>query len=297
MELRQLRSFCTAAKLRSISKAAEHLGIGQPTVTTHVQKLEEELGTVLFDRIKRPIRLTVAGARLAELATPLLEGIDELVTTTSKAEKESPVRVASSHDFIPHTLLRVVKAFIDMHPHIHLRIRSGTRTEVMQMVTEGEVDMGIVAHPVRAMDFDFQGLFAYERVLITPLGHPLLQVPLRSLEQIAQWPLILRGRGSYTRLLLEEEFRRRGLSYEIVVELDSMDIIKRYVALGMGISAGPRLAMDPEDKDELGIVSLATLLPMEQAGIVTMRGKTLSTPAREFISVMRDALAPADSES
>lgn len=297
MELRQLRSFCTAAKLRSISKAAEHLGIGQPTVTTHVQKLEEELGTVLFDRIKRPIRLTVAGARLAELATPLLEGIDELVTTTSKAEKESPVRVASSHDFIPHTLLRVVKAFIDMHPHIHLRIRSGTRAEVMQMVTEGEVDMGIVAHPVRAMDFDFQGLFAYERVLITPLGHPLLQVPLRSLEQIAQWPLILRGRGSYTRLLLEEEFRRRGLPYEIVVELDSMDIIKRYVALGMGISAGPRLAMDPEDKDELGIVSLATLLPMEQAGIVTVRGKTLSIPAREFISVMRDTLAPAGSES
>ena len=297
MELRQLRSFCTAAKLRSISKAAEHLGIGQPTVTTHVQKLEEELGTVLFDRIKRPIRLTVAGARLAELATPLLEGIDELVTTTSKAEKESPVRVASSHDFIPHTLLQVVKAFIDMHPHIHLRIRSGTRTEVMQMVTEGEVDMGIVAHPVRTMDFDFQGLFAYERVLITPLGHPLLQVPLRSLEQIAQWPLILRGRGSHTRLLLEEEFRRRGLSYEIVVELDSMDIIKRYVALGMGISAGPRLAMDPEDKDELGIVSLATLLPMEQAGIVTLRGKALSTPAREFISVMRNTLAPADSKS
>lgn len=76
-----------------------------------------------------------------------------------------------------------------------------------------------------------------------------------------------------------------------------MDMIKRYVALGMGISAGPRLAMDPEDKDELGIVSLATLLPMEQAGIVTVRGKTLSTPAREFISVMRDTLAPAGSES
>ena len=70
MELRQLRSFCTAAKLRSISKAAEHLGIGQPTVTTHVQKLEEELGMVLFDRIKRPIRLTVAGATLAERGTP-----------------------------------------------------------------------------------------------------------------------------------------------------------------------------------------------------------------------------------
>ena len=75
MELRQLRSFCMAAKLRSISKAAEQLGSGQPTVTTHVKKLEEELGTVLFDRVRRPIQLTPAGAALAKLAAPLVEGI------------------------------------------------------------------------------------------------------------------------------------------------------------------------------------------------------------------------------
>ena len=66
------------------------------------------------------------------------------------------------------------------------------------------------------------------------------------------------------------------MSYEVVVELDSMDMVKRYVALGMGISVGPRLAIEPEDLDELAIVSLANLLPVEQAGIVTLRGKTLS---------------------
>ncbi len=94
MELRELRSFCTAAKLRSISKAAEQLGLGQPTVTTHVKKLEEELGTVLFDRIKRPIRLTLSGTRLSELATPLVDGIEALGAMTSLAEEEGPVSVA-----------------------------------------------------------------------------------------------------------------------------------------------------------------------------------------------------------
>ena len=291
MELRELRSFWTAARLRSISKAAEQLGVSQPTVTLQIKKLEEELGTTLFDRIKRPIQLTSAGAALAGLVEPLLEEIDQLGARTSKGEEEGPVRVASTYDIIPHTLLCVVKAFRAMYARVHLRIRSGTRREVLQMVADGEVDIGIVPGAERGMDFEFQGLFGYERVLITPPGHPLLQAPLGSLDEIAPYPLILMGRGTYTRTMLEEEFRRRGLAYEIVVELDSMDTIKRYVALGMGISVGPRLAIDPGDEEELGIVSLATLLPVEQAGFVTLRRKTLSTPAQNFISVMKDTLA------
>ena len=295
MELRELRSFCTAAKLRSISKAADELGLGQPTVTTHVKKLEEELGTVLFNRIKRPIQLTLYGSRLSELATPLVEGIEALGAMTSLAEETGPVSVASTHDIIPHTLLRVVRAFLARHPHVHLRIRSGVRSEVLHMVEEGDVDVGIVPGIERSDVFDFQGLFGYERVLITPQGHPLLDESLHSLDQIARWPLILMGKRTYTRAMLEEEFRRRGLSYEIVVELDSMDMIKRYVALGMGVSVGPRLAIDPEDHDELGVVSLANLLPVERAGLVTRRGLTVSTPAQNFIDVMKDTLAAAGS--
>ena len=86
MELRELRSFCVAARLRSISKAAEELDIGQPTVTTHVKKLEAELGTDLFDRVKRPIQLTLAGRTLFDLATPLLEGMDGLLTENIRGQ-------------------------------------------------------------------------------------------------------------------------------------------------------------------------------------------------------------------
>ena len=292
MDLRELRTFCMAAKLRSISKAAEYLDIGQPTATTHIKKLEGELNTLLFDRVKRPIQLTLMGASLARLATPLLEQIEALAATTSQAEVEGPVSVVSTHDIIPHTLLEVVKNFRSLYPQVHLRIRSAPSTEVLNMVVEGEVDMGIVPGPERGTDFDFEGLFTYERVLITPLGHPLLNMPLNSIDQIVQWPLILMGPRTRTRTMLEQEFQQKGTPYEIVMELDSMDIIKRYVALGMGVSVGPRLALDPEDYQELGIISLANLLPVEQAGIVTLRGKTLSTPAKNFVSAMRSVLAP-----
>lgn len=293
MEIRELRSFCSAARFRSISRAAEHLGMGQPTVTTHIKKLESELNTVLFDRVKRPIQLTLAGKRLQELAVPLVEGLDALVQSAAEAEERGPVVLAATPDLIPHTLLSVVRVFTSLHPHIHLTIKSAPRTQIMQMISEGEADIGIVQHYDRDEAFQFEGLFVYERVLITPSDHPLAKEPVEAIEQIAQYPLIMMSEGTHTRDLLESEFRRRGISYEIVVDLDSMDMIKRYVALGMGISVGPRLAIDPEDHDHLGVVSLAHILPVEQGGIVTLKGKQISKPAERFISVMRDTLAAA----
>ena len=280
-----------AARLRSISRAAERLGIGQPTVTTHIKKLEGELNTVLFDRVKRPIQLTLAGRRLSELATPLVEGIDGLADTTAEAEERGPVVLAATPDIIPHTLLRVVRVFLARYPHIHLTIKSATRIQVSQMISEGEADIGIIQHYDRDEAFAFEGLFVYERVLITPLDHPLANQPVESLEQIARYPLILMSEGTHTRDLLESELKRRGVNYEIVVDLDSMDMIKRYVALGMGVSVGPRLAIDPEDDEVLGVVSLAHILPVEQGGIITLKGKRLSKPTQRFITVMRDVLS------
>ena len=108
MELRQLRSFCAAGKLRSISKAADSLDIGQPTVTGHIKKLEAELGTLLFDRIKRPVQLTASGSTLLRLATPLVDGMDQLASGLSEADTMVPVRVASSHEIATHTQLGIV---------------------------------------------------------------------------------------------------------------------------------------------------------------------------------------------
>lgn len=291
MELRELRSFCTTARLKSITRAAELLELGQPTVTTHIKKLEKELGILLFDRVKRPIQLTPAGVALAGLATPLVEGIDGLAATTTDAEENGPVSVASTHDIISHALLRVVSIFLGIYPQAHLRVRSGLVSEVMDMVVHREVDMGLVPAIGSTADFDFTPLFASERVLITPPGHQLLENPITSLDEIARWPLILRRRETDTSRMLESEFQRKGLNYDVRVELDSMDMVKRYVALGMGVSVGPRLAIEPEDLDELGVVSLSSLLPVEQAGVVTLRGRAQSTPTRSFISVMKDTFS------
>ncbi len=285
MQLRELKSFCVTADVRSMSKAAELLDIGQPTVSTHIQKLEEELGMVLFDRYKRPIQPTLAGAALARLAGPLVEGIEGLKATTAQAEEHGPISVASTPDIIPHTLLKLVTEYKQEYPSVHMQIRSAHRPEILRMVKDGEVDLGMVPGADTGPDYDFQPLFPIERVLITPLPHPLLEGDI-SFERISQYDLVLMGRDTHVRVKLETEFHRRGLRHHVVVELDSLDMIKRYVALGMGVSIGPRLAIEPEDEQKLGVVSLANLLPVEQAGIVTQPGKILSTPAQNFIDLV-----------
>ena len=291
MELRELKSFVTAAKFRSISKAATDLGLGQPTVTTHIKKLEKELNMVLFDRVTRPIRLTLSGQTIFDLSQPLLDGLDALAVRTSEAEERGPVTVASTPDIIPHTLLRVVKVFNSLYPNVYLRIQSATRSEVIGMVRTGEVDAGVIQHPDRGDDLHFEPLFLYERVLIAPKGHELLSTPMTSLDAIAKYPLLLMARGTYTRHILEQQLQKRGLQYEVIMELDSMDMIKKFVTIGMGVSVGPRLAIEEEDLDHLGMVSLANFLPVDQAGLITLPGKTLSTPAGQFISVLRDTFA------
>jgi len=294
MELRELKSFVTAAKFRSISKAATDLGLGQPTVTTHIKKLEKELNMVLFDRVTRPIRLTLSGQTIFDLSQPLLDGLDSLAVRTSEAEERGPVTVASTPDIIPHTLLRVVKVFNSLYPNVYLRIQSATRSEVIGMVKTGEVDAGVIQHPDRGDDLHFEPLFLYERVLIAPKGHELLSTPMTSLDSIAKYPLLLMARGTYTRHILEQQLQKRGLQYEVIMELDSMDMIKKFVTIGMGVSVGPRLAIEEEDLDHLGMVSLANFLPVDQAGLITLPGKTLSTPAGQFISVLRDTFAASE---
>ena len=294
MELRELKSFVTAAKFRSISKAATDLGLGQPTVTTHIKKLEKELNMVLFDRVTRPIRLTLSGQTIFDLSQPLLDGLDSLAVRTSEAEERGPVTVASTPDIIPHTLLRVVKVFNSLYPNVYLRIQSATRSEVIGMVRTGEVDAGVIQHPDRGDALHFEPLFLYERVLIAPKGHELLSTPMTSLDSIAKYPLLLMARGTYTRHILEQQLQKRGLQYEVIMELDSMDMIKKFVTIGMGVSVGPRLAIEEEDLDHLGMVSLANFLPVDQAGLITLPGKTLSTPAGQFISVLRDTFAASE---
>jgi len=286
MDIRELESFCTAAHLRSFSRAAKALKVGQSTVTKHIQKLESELGKELFHREKRPAQLTAAGVSLMRIAVPLIDGLRRFAQAGTGQAETRPIAVGCAHGFMNEMLLKTVRTFRDRVPHCPIHIRVGTKPEVLDMVLNGVVDLGVTPNPDRLSGLAFQPIAASERVVLTPLDHPLLTRPLHSIADLAVYPLVMLGYQTQTRVLLEQAFHQHGVVHEVAVEVDSMEMVKRYVELGLGIAIGHRAALDPEDTKHLGIVPLSPFLPSELVGIVTKKEVELGVNAGEFVSIL-----------
>ena len=288
MEVRELISFYHVARLRSVSRAAEYLEIGQPTVTTHLQKIEKEFGVVLFDRIKRPIKMTSEGLRFYELTRPIVEGIAEgvenLKTQMDYPEHRGSFVVGAYPDLVLHHLPPVVKEFRTRYPHVQIKLVARSYADLMGMVLAGDLDVviGDIPEP-KSQPVEFTQLFTSDYVVVTPLGHQLLDIPEITLKDIAEFPLITLGPTSRSRRVLEEALRREGLQPSITLEMDIMEMAKRYVEIGMGISVAHDFAIQPDDLDTLGVRNITGVLPPSQMGVITLKGKFISRSVRNFM--------------
>ncbi len=295
MDSKELKSFCATARLGNAARASYYLQLSQPTVTGHIQRLEKELGVTLFDRINRPMTLTEVGEHLSKLAIPLLEGIDSLREQTSQAENKSPLQIASTTSLAHLFLPKLISKFRSQYPDSRIHIRSEIGSQVLRVVREGEVDIGITAGKPQN-DLTFFDLMSSERVLIAPLGHPILESPIESLDEIAKWPNVLTRKGTFMRDFLDRQFKKQGVKLDGVVELDGFDGIKGYVEIGLGISITMRLGLEPGDDKVLGIMSLSHLLPNYRAGIVVRTGRTLPINAKRFVALVQGAVSNSDLE-
>jgi DNA-binding transcriptional LysR family regulator len=269
-------------KLGSFSKASKALHLAQPTVSKHIQRLEAELGRPLLERAARPLTLTAAGSNLYRMSEPFVEGLATLDSGSSSA-MSMPITVAVPHGFIGQVLPEAIRDLRNALPTARLRVLSGTKEETFELVQTGGADFAIAPDPGASRRFDFTPLFPSERVLITPRDHPLVLNPPTSLKDVAKYPLILPRFQTQTRALLESEFRRLQVPYDIAVELDSIELLDRYVELGLGLGVGLRGVVEMESWSRLGIVSLAAFLPSEMIGLVRSRALPLSQPATMLI--------------
>ena len=288
MQTQHIVSFYHVARLRSITKAADIQGLAQPTVTSHLKKLEEELGFSLFDRIKRPIMLTSDGAAVLEMIGPIVNGLSALKIHADSQGRDVSLTIAAYADLVLHYLPQVIQRFRTEYPNVHIRLLARHHSEMIQMARSGEVDLALsTTQNVLDSSLDFMDLFTSSTMMLTPLGHELLeQQPVR-LEDISKWPLILYGPNTILRTRLERAFREQGLDYEMVMEMDNVEYAKRYVRIGMGISFCSNLSLEPEDYDTLGIADVDHLFSNVTIGMYTLKGKFQGTSVRNFIDSLR----------
>ena len=291
MELRELISFYHAAKLRSVSKTARALELGQPTVTTHLRKLEDELGITLFDRIKRPIQLTSEGVTLLELVTPVVEAVDSLKIQMDHVEQRGSFVVGAYPDLVLHHLPKTVEAFNSQFPSVRLRLMARPYLPLIQLVKSGEIDLALCSPPPSdEPSLQFTELFPYHVVLLTPPSHPLLDQSVVGLKDIAAWPMILPGPGSLTRQKVEQALKSNGINFDVILAVDDSESIKKYVEIGMGVAVAPDFTLHPADHDRLGVVRLSHLFDSSKIGICTLKGKFQGRAVRNFIDTISEDL-------
>ena len=125
------------------------LELGQPTVTTHLRKLESEFGITLFDRIKRPIQLTSEGVTLLELVTPVVRAVDTLKTQMDYSERLGSFVVGAYHDLLMHHLPKGIQEFRSQLPDVRIRLLARPYTELISLVKSGELDLAFCSPPPR----------------------------------------------------------------------------------------------------------------------------------------------------
>lgn len=286
--LRQLRAFCQAARLESITRAAESLGLSQPAVSLHVRELENELEAILFDRSGARIALTPAGRRLYELAEPLVEGMDDLSTSflaSLDVAISGQIHAAASHAGAAFVLPPYVKRFRDLYPGIRLRVRNCLLSEGVKLLLNDEVEFVLgVNDPYPTNALDYFELLPYDIVLITSLDHPLAGRDTVTPEEAADWPAIVPPAGTYSRRFGETAAKEFGVEVRAVIEVGGWGVIKRYVENGFGISVVPSICIHAAD--QVWSISLKQYFPTRSYGVFTRRGKFLTPAARRFLRVM-----------
>lgn len=241
LNFHQLHIFYTVADKGSFSMAAQSLHMTQPAVTMQVQSLEDYFGTKLFQRSTKKIELTEAGRTLLPFAKRSIELIKDADVAMSKFTHmlEGRLQLGASLTIGEYILPRLLGPFSKEYPSISVSLKVMNTTQIIEEICNHQLTFGLVEAPIRHPDVNAEVVLNDELKLILPADHPLADKPIISLDDVLQYPFILREQGSGTRQVMEQELQRVGVGSDrlkIVMELGSTGAIKSAVEAGLGIT-------------------------------------------------------------
>lgn len=241
IDLTRLQVFLDAAETLSFSEAAQRLHLSQPTVSHHIKKLEEEIGSPLFDRSGSEINLTSAGRLLVPHARKLLRdamGIQQMMNSMEDRVIGS-LRIACSTTTGKYVLPRFAGRFLNRHPGVTIRINRCTRTNVVPTLLGEEADLGVVSFDACGDDMDCQEFFTDHIILISPASQPWTATDSIDPSDLLGVPLILDEPSSGTRRELLTELGKHDIDIgdlNVFLEVGNAEAIVKTVESGFGLA-------------------------------------------------------------
>ncbi|SFR93817.1 DNA-binding transcriptional regulator, LysR family [Dyella sp. OK004] len=290
---KQLRAFVYTVKLGTLTRAAEALYLSQPSVSLQLQALERELGVQLLERSRRRINLTDAGEALYELARPLVEGwetLDRDFQAKVKGMQAGRLTIAAGSSTIQYLLPELVRRYRERFPAVQLQLANVTGKDGMALLRADQADFAVGSMLDVPNDIAWAPVYHYDPMLITPLDHPLASKTSITLEDLSPYGLILPPQRLSTYRLVDLVFQQRQVPYHVAIEVGGWDVIKEYVAMGLGISIVTGICITEADRSRLAVRNLRQYFPQRSYGVVMRKGKFLSAEARAFVDLIRPGL-------
>ena len=247
MLLAQIEGFVAIARSGNLSRAAVALFLTQPALTARLRSLEDALGTALFVRTPRGMRLNDAGRAYLPYAERALAVVAEGRTVVGdlRTGATGELLIGAAPAISTYVLPTILKAYRVKYPQVRLGVRTGHSEEVLEMVLREDVQIGL-ARPIRHADIELIPLYEDEMVLVVSARHPFAAKGRIKMEQLATERLILFDRTSSYHDLTNALFREAGVVPQGVMELDNIEAAKQMVRQGFGIALLPRIAIATE---------------------------------------------------
>jgi DNA-binding transcriptional LysR family regulator len=298
MDFDQLHTFLEIVRLKSFSRAAQTCFRTQPAISAQIRQMEQELGTSLFERFGSRISLTTAGKIFAEYAQQLLDIRRQAIAAVSELDRipKGELVIAANEATCVHVLPDVFSRYKQRFPEVQLQVTRAYGARAVQAVLENTVDFAITQLPVQERKLEIVKIYSDEVRLLVPPGHPLARAKSVTAQDAAAHPLLLPKTGR-TRAMIDQFLEPAESHLKISMELESSEMIKRFVMAGLGIGfMAASNAREEVRSRRLRDIPLAPMPLMRTLGLVYRRDKPLSRGALGFIEVVLDFAKQADAE-
>ncbi len=247
MNIRALQYFVKLADLKHFSKAAEACFVSQPTLSTQIRKLEEELGVQLVERAPRKVMLTPVGEEIAERARGVLNEIEQIRVAARKSidPAEGTLRLGIFPTLAPYLLPHVIPKLRKKYPRLLLQLAEEKTDEILKMLHRGALDAALLALPILDEGLEIVVLFEEPFVLAIQNDHPLASRDTVTTEDLRDSELLLLEEGHCMREHALEVCALAGASERVDFHATSMETLRQMVAADVGITLMPLLAVKP----------------------------------------------------
>src|SRR5437588_8526813 len=287
MDFDQLNTFLEVARLNSFSKAAETCFRTQPAISSQIRALEEEVGAKLFDRSGGKVSLTAPGKAFQKYAEQQMEARKQMLAALAEMERipRGELVVGANEGTCLHILPEVFAEFKKQYPSVAVSIRRSERSKILENIIDNSVDFGVISMPVTDTRLTVVLIHRDELVTISPPHHPLAKLKSVSIAEVAKFPLLVPKAG-HTRDALEQLFHERKLKPHFSMELDSSELLKRFVAADVGVGFIARSnVLEDVRANALAAIPISDAQVRRDLALVFRKDKALSRAALAFIDI------------